>query len=167
MQEIHQRRFFIFSIFLPIFLFFLCSGCAYMKTQKNKDAKVPTSSKQVKHGPAPFYYDFGDVLIPGELKVDKAESFIYKSSNYSAGVLVLNGRVNTVSLINFFENNMAKDNWETICSFKAEQTLLLFRKENRWCIISVCTAQFSTQAKIWVAPTGERVESGLLKEEAL
>ena len=167
MQEIHQRRIFIFSIFLPIFLFFLCSGCAYTKTKKNKDAEASTYSKRVKQGPAPFYYDFGDVLIPGELKVDKDESFVYKSSNYSAGVLVFNGRVDPVSLINFFENNMAKDNWEIICSFKAEQTLLLFRKENRWCIISVYTAQFNTQAKVWVAPTGKRVESGLLKEEAL
>jgi hypothetical protein len=113
--------------------------------------------------PGPAYYDFGDVLIPLELKVDKKKSFIYHAPGFTAGVLVLNGRVELDSLIRFFENNMAKDNWRLLSSFKSPRTIMFFTKANRSCIINVTERQLKSEVEIWVAPTTEEEEATLLK----
>lgn len=136
----------ILSVFSLLF-----AGCSIFKVKKQSSVSKPV--KTVSKGPAPLYYDFEDVLIPGELKVNKKESFIYSSSGFSVGVLVLSGRVDLNSLIAFFENNMAKDNWKMICSFNSAYTLMLFQKENRWCAVSLNESNFATHARIWVAPT--------------
>ena len=140
------------------------SGClAVSKYQKKavsgKSAKITKNSKK----PAPLYYDFGDVLIPSELKINRRASFVYETSGFAAGVLVLSGRVELNSLIAFFTNNMAKDNWKMISSIKSARTLMLFKKESRWCVITVLEKDlFNTEVEIWVAPTMSS-GSGLFK----
>jgi hypothetical protein len=48
---------------------------------------------------------------------------------------------------------MVRDNWKIISSFKSEQTLLLFQKAQRWCVITISDGSYNTNVKIWVAPT--------------
>ena len=112
---------------------------------------------------ASLYYDFGDVLIPRELKLDAESSFIYHSSGLTAGVLVFKADVDRNSLIQFFENNMSKDNWQYVSSFKSPRTLLLFKKETRWCVINITDNKWETGVEIWVAPFSGGTDSGLLK----
>ena len=145
-----KRRLFPVILLLIITIGFSFSGCSSL-SKKNKKATAPTSSTSTAV-PAK-YYDFGDVLVPKELKVDKKSSFIYQAGGFSAGVLVLKGRIETSSLISFFETNMANDNWKIISSFKSEQTLLLFQKAQRWCVITITDGSYNTNVKIWVAPT--------------
>lgn len=112
----------------------------------------------------PAYYDFGDVLVPKKLQLDTKSSFVYRTSDMSAGVLVFKGRIDAASLTDFFENNMAKDNWQLVSTFKSPRTLLLFQKEKRWCIININDSSYNTQVEIWVAPTMHSTASGLLKQ---
>lgn len=135
-------------------------GCSSL-TQKDGTATAP-STKTASGVPA-LYYDFGDVLVPKELKVHKKSSFVYQTEGFSAGVLVLKGRIETSSLISFFETNMTKDNWHLISSFKSERTMLLFQKAHRWCVINITDETFNTYVEIWVAPTTKGLQSGLLK----
>ena len=135
-------------------------GCSSL-TQKDKTATAP--SAKTESGVPALYYDFGDVLVPKELKVDKKSSFIYQTEGFSAGVLVLKGRIETNSLISFFETNMTKDKWNMISSFKSERTMLLFQKAHRWCVINITDESFNTYVEIWVAPTTKGPQSGLLK----
>lgn len=111
----------------------------------------------------PVYYDFGDVLVPKELKVVKKESFLFKSGDLSAGVLVLKGRVDRDSLIAFFDNNMPKDGWVPVGSVKTPNSMLLFQKQDRWSAIEVQAQTFITKVKIWVT-TQESAGTGLLKQ---
>jgi hypothetical protein len=97
------------------------------------------------------------------MKVDRDTSFIYRTPGFSAGVLALKGRVEMNSLIAFFENNMAKDNWRAVSSFKSPRTVMLFHKDNRWCVISITEREFNTYAEVWVAPTITEVETDILK----
>jgi hypothetical protein len=113
--------------------------------------------------PSPIYYDFGDVLIPLELEVDRDSSFIYHAPGFTAGVLALSGRVEASSLIRFFENNMAKDNWKLVSSFKSPRTIMFFNKANRSCIINITEKSFSSEVEIWVAPTLNGSETTLYK----
>jgi len=101
---------------------------------------------------APLYYDFGDVLIPREMKLDAKSSFVYQTAGFTAGVLVFKGRAELKSLADFFGNNMAKDNWQAVSTFKSPRTLLLFQKETRWCVINITEGSFNTLVEIWVAP---------------
>ena len=146
----------VYMIAIIIFV----GGCSSL-SQKEKSATAPSSKTE--SGIPALYYDFGDVLVPKELKVDKKSSFIYQTEGFSAGVLVLKGRIETSSLISFFENNMTKDNWHMISSFKSERTMLLFQKSHRWCVMSITDERFSTYVEIWVAPTTQGSKTGLLK----
>ena len=111
-------------------------------------------------GPVPLYYDFGDVLVPSELKVDKDASFVFRTPGFSAGVMALKGRVEINSLIDFFYNNMNKDNWKLVSYFKSRRTIMLFNKENRWCVINITEGDFTTYTEIWVSPTTMETGSG-------
>ncbi len=150
----------LFSIGIVIYLIFFITGCSTLPSER--DSSESFESKRQKDKTGPLYYSFDDVLIPRELKVDQKASFIYNTAGFSAGVLVLKGRVELESLISFFEKNMAKDNWRLISSFKSSRTIMLFQKQNRWCVINI-TESMSTRTEIWVAPTMNEPVSGLLK----
>ncbi|MBW2568922.1 MAG: hypothetical protein JRD93_13680 [Deltaproteobacteria bacterium] len=161
MTTIKRRKKFLICLCIIAAFFFLAAGCASSKPKK--DGSTPQTITQKDKGPSPLYYDFGDVLIPHELKINKKSSFVYRTPGFSAGVLTLSGRVDVSSLIAFFENNMAKDNWRTISLFKSPRTMMVFQKGNRWCIINITEKEFKTHVEIWVAPTINEAESGLLK----
>ncbi|MDX1708001.1 MAG: hypothetical protein R3274_05335 [Desulfobacterales bacterium] len=127
-------------------------GCSSLK-KKDKTATAPSAESAP--GVPALYYDFGDVLVPKELSVDKKSSFIYQTEGFSAGVLVLKGRIDSSSLIAFFEKNMTKDNWMLISSFKSDRTMLLFQKAHRWCVMNINDETFNTYVEIWVAPTSK------------
>ena len=158
------RRFRVLAgISALLFVFMIFLGCVRSKTSaKSSERPRPAASKRDK-APAPLYYDFEDVLVPSELKVDKKRSFIYHAPDFTAGVLVLTGRVEVNSLIRFFDNNMAKDNWHLASSFKSPRTIMFFNKPNRGCIINITEKQFKTEVEIWVAPTMGNREESLLK----
>ena len=155
-----KKRMGIVVLGLTIAMIISIGGCSSLT---KKDNKATAPSEKSSSGVPALYYDFGDVLVPKELKVDKKSSFIYQTEGFSAGVLVLKGRIETSSLISFFENNMAKDNWQSISSFKSERTMLLFQKAHRWCVINITDESFNTYVEIWVAPTTRGAKTGLLK----
>ena len=149
------------NLTLLLVIMFVFAGCSAF-SQKKEDTASQPSVEQAEEN-VPLYYDFGDVPVPSELKLVTKSSFVYRTSGFSAGVLVLKGAVEFGSLIEFFENNMIKDNWRIISTFKSPRTLLLFQKETRWCVINITDDKFNTHVEIWVAPTTNPTESGLLK----
>jgi hypothetical protein len=128
-------------------------SCAGMQ---KKDAAAGGREK------APKYYDFEDVLVPRELEQDPKSSFIYHTAGLTAGVLVYTSKVELNSLVEFFQNNMANDNWQSVGVFKSPRTLLLFKKQNRWCVINITDESYKTLVEIWVAPMNAPVTGRLL-----
>jgi hypothetical protein len=114
-----------------------------------------SSAARKANRPVSVYREFGDVLIPSALEPDNDASYIVETPGLSTGVLALTGRVKRNSLIDFFNHNMAKDNWRRVTVFKSPQTstILLYRKENRWCVISIREKGFNTYVQIGVAPS--------------
>ena len=145
---------------MTIFIFII-SGCAGSKSKKTDSTSTAAYKKEIKN--VPKYQDFEDVLIPAKMKVDRDSTFVFQAPGFSAGVLTLKGRVGVNSLVDFFDTNMAKDNWRIIASFKSPRSIMMYRKENRWCVISISKKDFNTYIEIWVAPTVSGDESGLLK----
>jgi hypothetical protein len=97
------------------------------------------------------------------MKVDKNASFVFRTPGLSAGVLSMKGRVDDSSLISFFESNMANDNWSLVSAFKSYRNIMLFKKENRWCVINITEKKMYTWLEIWVSPTIAGASPGLYK----
>lgn len=137
----------------------LLTGCA------TTDSGNTTSQAAVQkdQGSAAIYREFGDVLVPSEMDYVPEDSFVYSSSGLTAGVMTLKGRVDTDSLIAFFQNNMTKDNWKLVSYYKSPKSMMLFQKETRWCVININEGTFYTYAEIWVAPTIGNTDSRALK----
>jgi len=137
----------------------LTTGCAYW--DKRSAASSRAMTRIVKRETPAVYRDFGDVRIPKELRVEKKSTFVYQTTGFTGGVLSLRGRVETDSLVNFFDRHMIGDNWQLISRFKSPRTIMLFHKENKWCVISISEGDFfSTYVEIWIAPTAKNAQAG-------
>lgn len=106
-----------------------------------------------------FHHGFDDILVPREMELQPRLSFIFEGPQVKAGVLVFKGRVDPVSLTNFFVNNMLKDGWQLSSSFKYRRTILVFTKPDRDCIINIIDDRFSTTLEIWIAPKKARASA--------
>jgi hypothetical protein len=159
MKRVRMNRKLLGYVGILSALFFMVNGCAH----SDKGEESMGMEAQGQGFAPPIYYDFGDVRLPEELKVDDEDSFVYRTPGFSAGVLVLEGRVELYSLIAFFESSMASDNWKFVSSFKSPRTMMLFHKEARWCVINITEKNLKTFVEIWVAPTANELELDLMK----
>ncbi len=106
------------------------------------------------------YYDFEDVLIPLELQVVQDKSMIVSTPGFTSGILVLKGRVERRSLINFFNSNMQKDNWTIVSQIKSPtNSILVYEKASRCAVISIKSEHFTTWVEVGVAA---RINQGSL-----
>jgi len=140
---------------------FLVGGCT--TTGMNQEKEAPTATVQKPESVA-VYYDFKDVLVPEELKIDDDATVIISTPGLTSGVLALRGRVEKNSLFNFFHMNMIKDNWNIVSQIKSPKiTMLVFRKANRWAVVNIRENDIYTYVEIGVAPTQDQalpMESG-------
>ena len=158
MKKKMRSRTEVYCFGIMALLMLLVAACSSTPKSTDGSEAKPKDDKN-----AALYYDFGDILIPRELELDDKSSFVYRSSGFTAGILAFKSKVELGSMVTFFENNMAKDNWQAVGTFKSPRTLLLFQKENRWCVINITDNKWDTLVEIWVAPFSDISGSGLLK----
>jgi hypothetical protein len=128
------------------------TGCSVLKSKQGDKTSASAVAAQPAQ-PKTMYLDFGDVLLPKDLEVDTDDTFIVTSSGLTSGVLSLSGRVDANSLRTFFKNRMPEDGWQMVSEFSAKHSMLLFKKQARWCVISIEEGRMSTHAHIWVGAT--------------
>jgi hypothetical protein len=134
-------------------LLIMVYGCTGTSVRKESAAGQP-ETVGIKSSVHNQYYDFPDVLIPGELKIKPKRSSIYRTPGFAAGLLVFEGRIDGTSLAAFFENNMAKDNWRSKAALKFNPMILIFEKDNRVCVIRI-DEYFFTNVEVWMAPASK------------
>ncbi len=138
-------------------------GCGSVLQEQKKESSTgmttpPSQGAKKLDRPDARYYDFEDIQIPNELKLDTKNSRVFQSPNLMAGVLVFDGYVEVKSLTNFFKDAMAKDNWQAKGSFKLPpKTVLLFEKKNKRSVFFIEETMFNTHVEIWMIPTQEGV----------
>jgi len=98
------------------------------------------------------YQEFDDVLIPNEMQIIGKSSFVFETPQFKTGIVTYKGRVDAVSLSNFFEKELPKDNWKLRSKMKYNRTILVFEKTDRDCIINIIDESFNTILEIMVAP---------------
>ncbi|MFP3870323.1 MAG: hypothetical protein ACLFVT_05505 [Syntrophobacteria bacterium] len=96
--------------------------------------------------------EFPDVPIPEQLTLDERESFVYQAPGLATGLMVYNGNVEYDSLVRFFDQNLTGEGWLRCASLKYPRTLLLYRKTNRFCLVTMKTKTMNVRVEIWVAP---------------
>ena len=140
------------------------AGCSMLKRRDGKTAAETGSAKAA--AAKDIYLDFEDVLLPEDMDREKDRTFVFRIGALTAGVLVLKGRVPPETLIDLFENNMSRDNWKAASSFRSPRSLLIFEKEERWCIITITEDDFDhkTRVEIWLCPKSEEMGTGLMSE---
>jgi hypothetical protein len=147
------------------------TGCTQIFSSKKSAEKRPGPVVTTPvSAPAPesrrtnaVYYDFEDVLIPVELTVVQDKSMIVSTPGFTSGILMLRGRVERRSLINFFNNNMRRDNWGMVSQISSpNMAILVFEKPMKSGVISIKSEQIYTYVEIGVAP---RINQGPLSEE--
>ena len=129
MGAFSRKNEFLAKVSIITVIFFIILGCSGLQSKKWR-LKSSVKPKEEK-GSIPLYYDFGDVSVPKELKIDNKASYIIEKSGYSEGMLVLKGRVSRDYLIAYFKNNMTADNWKFVALFKSPRanSILLYQKE--------------------------------------
>jgi hypothetical protein len=153
---------------IHMMLFLICvvvalSGCSALRSKSSSSAEGAAAPAPAKTESVTIYYDFGDVLVPKDLKVDKKESFVIKNPGMTVGMLSVSGRVDGRSLADFFRSKMPVDGWQMVSSIEGQKTMILFQKSNRWCVINISEGQLSTTAEIWVSTSVEGSGMGLRK----
>lgn len=125
-------------------------GCSSVLEENNTSpAQQPVPAARPSLG---SYQDFEDVLIPSEMDPDYKDSFVLETPNFKTGILRYEGRIDAVSLGNFFESNMPKDGWKLRSKMKYGRSILIFEKPNRDCIINIADETFKTVLEVMVAP---------------
>lgn len=163
-KKLRSSKISVIGISILLALSACLTGCAGLTQKKSSASKTAA----VRKGPAPLYHHFGDVLIPGELKVVDKSTMVVQTPEMASGILSLKGRVEKRSLVAFFNANMAKDNWKMISTFTGpESTILLFQKNNRWCVITIKEKDFNTYVEVGVAPTASEFDSGSFNEQRI
>jgi hypothetical protein len=134
-------------------------GCgSVLQEQKKESSSTPTAPPVGKKldRPEGRYYDFEDIQVPVELKMDARNSKVFQSPNLVAGVLVLDGYVEVKSLVSFFKDSMARDNWQIKGNFRLPpKTVLLFEKKNKRGVMFIEESMFNTHVEVWLIPTQE------------
>ncbi len=103
--------------------------------------------------PRPIFYDFPDIPFPQELSVVQRDSYIFQSGPSKAGLLTLRGRVDTNSVINFFQAAMVRENWEQRGGFRYRRSVLIFQKPEKVCVIKIYDKLYYTYVEVYVAPS--------------
>ncbi|MCU0539586.1 MAG: hypothetical protein MUF46_06825 [Desulfobacterales bacterium] len=141
------------SIFALILCVLLIASCQSMDAGDTKKA-VPR---------LPDVREFDDVLVPREMEVNRDASFVYRGTSLPTGLLRLAGPVEATSLMRYFEVNLPKDGWKQVSRFRAPQSLMVFQKAERMCIIAIEDSTFRTFMDIWVVPLNDSVDTGIRK----
>ncbi len=150
------RKPIIAVIFMAVLAALAAAGCSSTATE-SQQAQPPTVST-----PAPppevgtVYLD--DVRVPSELNYDAADSIVYETAQFKAGILRFSKwRVSVPSVIDFFMLNMVKDKWAFVNAFKGKEALLSFSKPDKTCLIRITESWTGmTRVMITVGPLGEK-----------
>lgn len=103
--------------------------------------------------PTSFFYDFNDIRVPSEMEIQPGKSSITPVEGGKSGVMKFKGRVEPISLFDFFYNTMPKDGWTLLTYQKYQRYLLVFSKDNRITVITIEEDPiYYTWLEIWVSP---------------
>ena len=117
-------------------------------TQSTQDLAPDQPAQQ----PTESYYDFDDVPVPSQIELQPKQSIIFETPNIKAGVIVFTGRVDPLSLFNYFVVALKNEGWHLRSYFKYQRYIMVFEKPTKDCIIRIIEDGYNTSLQVWVTP---------------
>ncbi|RQD68241.1 MAG: hypothetical protein D5R98_00140 [Desulfonatronovibrio sp. MSAO_Bac4] len=150
--------------FILLLLIMFIAGCANMQRSSSENSYEPLETypvdDQITTGDDVAvndshrhrYYDFDDIPVPNEMKIDTSESILFESQNIKAGSLTFTGRVDPDSLFSYFQVAMQNEGWRPLSYIRYGSYILTFDKPDKLCIIRIIERSFRSELQIWVSP---------------
>jgi len=129
----------------------MAASCAMFEKDPAKPQTVPKKLPDVR--------EFGDILTPREMEIDKQSSVIQSRDGMNVGVLHLHGRIEANSLVRYFQNNMTNEGWRLIGQFRSPHSIMIFQKDRRIAAVAIEDSDFETFADVWVVPMSEPLDA--------
>ena len=151
MREIRWLRV-LTAPFLTVLIPIAIISCA--TSTISEQPTTADESQPVKEAAGPvtaLYYDFKDVPVPRAMEIRRDKSFVFQTTEFTAGLLTFSGRVDPESLMNFFTVKLPEDGWRFLSSIKSPKNIMFFQKENRFCIITIISKTLTTDVEILIA----------------
>lgn len=124
------------KLLLALIILSMFAACTTTGTSSSSDPAGEAQEAEYREPDA--YYDFDDILIPKEISYDEDDSYKLDNAKFRAAIMKFKGRVEILELVQYFINNMTKDNWTLVSNNKASQVHVLnFEKFNKSCVIHV------------------------------
>ncbi len=150
-NRMNKIKFIYVLLIAGVFTWSSCIFSAIEMKNKKKDKPAKLVEKKVVKS-TPLYYDFKDILVPGELTEDKRSSSVIGTGVNARGFLAFYGRVELRSIVHFFEVKVPEDGWKMVSVIKSPfSTNMIFHKNKRWCLITLAEKGFTTEVGIAVS----------------
>ncbi len=137
------------KMFLVSVLFVALTGCLATTNKSSEEPAVAASGVTESYEEFVPYTEFDDIAVPNELSRVPERTFIYENSDFKTGMIVMKGRVENQSLIDFFVNQMGKDNWTKESSIMSTVSTLVFKKPYKSCMIRITDGTYNTEVEIY------------------
>ena len=72
------------------------------------------------------------------------------TASFSGGMILFSGDIEIDSLTDYFINSMQKNGWKLTGEARYKNTLLVFTKPNKSCMISIYMGDFGIKTKVTV-----------------
>lgn len=139
---------------------FILSGCLATREPEPQNFEPVTQSDnesqaqqmETRDTASHRYYDFEDIPIPKQMKLDTESSILFESQGIKAGMLTYTGRVDSESLFNYFQVGLPNHDWQILSYIKYGTQILTFSKDDRLCIIRIIEGRLRTELQIWISP---------------
>jgi hypothetical protein len=157
-----------------VVLIFICAlGCSQIdKISPFKNSSTNGTSTYTNGYEKSTSYDFPDIPIPRELNLEIKRSVVFESPVVKAGVLVYKGRVEPLSLFEYFVKKLPEYNWSLRSYFKYGKFIILFSKDDKDLVIRIIEKGYDTEVFIWVVPRTnladfKETNGGAVQEEVI
>ncbi len=152
-NNVISRNFSVSVLLIVVMTAGLSCSAIDMKNREKNGKSLFSLGEKKEEKPAPLYYDFIDILVPGELIEDKKNSSVVGTDEAATGFLAFYGRVELRSIVHFFKIKVPEDGWKLISVVKSPySTNIIFHKNKRWCLITLQEKGFTTEIGIGVSP---------------
>lgn len=137
------------KIFFVSLLLVVLAGCLPGMNTSAEEPSVSAGSATESYEEFVPYTEFDDIAVPNELSRVPDQSYVAEDQYFKYGKIVLKGRVENQSLIDFFVNQMAKDNWTKERSITSIVSTLSFTKPYKSCTIRIFDESYNTEVEIY------------------
>nr|WP_321513301.1 hypothetical protein [uncultured Pseudodesulfovibrio sp.] len=121
-----------------LFPLMLVCGLMACTTTGTSSSDASGQSPEAQYQEPDYYLDFDDIMIPKEIDYNADDSYKLDNAKFRAAIMRFSGRVEVIELVQYFINNMTKDNWTLVSNNKASKVHVMnFEKFNKSCVIQI------------------------------